>query len=91
MLRINTSRNGTTWRLELHGAVTGEWIALLEMHWERIVQEAPSAVITVDLSNVVFIDDTGAQLFRRMSGKGVRFDGHGTMNQYVIGKLSGGL
>ena len=36
MLRIITSKRGTAYRLELHGTIAGEWIAVLERHWRDI-------------------------------------------------------
>ena len=89
MLRIITEQRGNTYRLELHGNVADEWIAVLERHWSAILDNAPSAVVTVGLSNVGFIDPDGERLLRRMAECGVEFRGSGCMNRYVIEKISG--
>jgi hypothetical protein len=91
MLRIITEQRGPLFRLELHGTVAGEWIDVLERHWREILDAAPSARLTVGLSNVAFIDTAGEELLRRMAEHGVEFDGAGLMNRYVIEKISGGL
>jgi hypothetical protein len=91
MLRIITDIRGDTSRLELHGSITGDWIAVLERHWREILEAAPSAVVIVGLSNVVFIDADGEQLLRCMAQRGVALEGEGCMNRYVIDKLSGGV
>ena len=91
MLRIITKQQGTAYRLELHGAIAGEWIAVLERHWRDIVNTVPSANIAVGLSNVGFIDRDGEELLRRMAERGVNLDGAGLMNRYVINKISGGV
>lgn len=91
MLRIITDHHNGTHRLELHGSITGEWIGVLERHWREILEAAPSAVVIVELSNVVFIDAAGEQLLRRMAQRGVELEGDGCMNRYVIDKLSGGM
>ena len=91
MLRIITTQRGTTYRLELHGSIAGEWIAVLEQHWREILHTVPSALVTVDLSNVVFIGRDGEELLRRMAESGVKLDGSGCMNRYVIAKISGGV
>jgi hypothetical protein len=91
MLRIITEQNGDGYRLELHGHVTGDWVAVLERQWREIREAAPSALVRVGLSNVVFIDADGEQLLRRMAQSGVKFDGAGVMNRYVIEKVSGGV
>jgi len=91
MLRIITEQNGDGYRLELHGRITGDGLAVLERHWREIREAAPSALVRVGLSNVVFIDADGEQLLRRMAQSGVKFDGAGVMNRYVIEKVSGGV
>jgi hypothetical protein len=91
MLRIMTTQQAATYRLELHGTIAGEWIAVLEHHWRDILNAVPSATIAVGLSNVVFIDREGEELLRQMAERGVKLDGAGLMNRYVIGKISGGM
>ena len=91
MLRIITEQKDGAYRLELHGSITGEWIAVLERHWQEIRDAAPSALVGVGVSHVVFIDADGEQLLRRMAQSGVEFDGAGVMNRYVIEKVSGGV
>jgi hypothetical protein len=91
MLRIVTKQHGTTYRLELHGTIAGEWIAVIEHHWRDILNAVPSATIAISLSNVVFIDRDGEELLRRMAERGVKLDGAGLMNRYVIEKISGGV
>jgi len=49
MLRIITEQRGNAYRLELHGTVAGEGISVLERHWLSILDEAPSAIVTVAL------------------------------------------
>jgi len=90
MLRIITKKRGTTYRLELHGTIAGVWIAMLEHYWRDILSAVPSATIVIGLSNVVFIDRDGEELLRRMAERGVKLDGAGLMNRYVIKKISGG-
>jgi len=59
MLRVITDRQGDNYRLNLHGVLGGEWVAVLEQHWRSIVRELPSAKVTLVLSNVDFIDRDG--------------------------------
>ena len=91
MLRIITEQRNGVYRLELHGSVAGDWIAVLERQWRELRETAPSALVKVGVSNVVFIDADGEQLLRRMAQSGVEFDGTGVMNRYVIEKVSGGV
>ena len=89
MLRIITEQRGNIFRFELHGSVADEGILVLEGHWCGIVEKVPSAIVTVDLSNVVFIDTHGQQLLRRMAQCGVEFNASGCMNRYVIERITG--
>jgi len=91
MLRIITEQRGETFHLALHGTVADEGIAVLDEHWRGIVAKMPSAIVDVDLSNVVFIDTHGERLLRRMARCGVEFDASGCMNRYVIERIAGGL
>jgi len=91
MLRIITEQSSDGYRLELHGSINGDWIAVLECQWSEIRAAERSARIRVDLSNVEFIDVDGEQLLRRMVQAGTHIDGAGVMNRYVIEKVSGGV
>ena len=91
MLRIITEQSGDVYRVELHGSLTKESVAVLERHWRDIRDAAPSALVRVGVSHVVFIDADGEQLLRRLAQRGVDFDGAGVMNRYAIEKVSGGV
>jgi hypothetical protein len=91
MLRIITEQRGNTFLLDLHGTLGDEGVAILEQHWRGIVEQVPSAVVRVGLSNVVFIDTHGECLLRRMAQCGVEFNATGCMNRYVIERIEGGL
>jgi hypothetical protein len=92
MLRIITEQSGGgTYRFELHGSLTGDGVGVLEKHWHELLHGAPTARVTVGLSNVMFVDADGERLLRWMGQRGVEFDGDGCMNRYVIDKISGGV
>jgi len=87
MLRVMTERQGHSYRLDLHGTLGGEWVGVLEQHWRSIVDDVPSAKVTLVLSNVDFIDSDGRQLLQRMVDDDVEFLAVGCMNRYVIDRL----
>jgi ABC-type transporter Mla MlaB component len=91
MLRIITEQRGNTFRLELHGTVADEGIAVLERYWRSLEEQVPSAIVNIDLANVVFIDMHGQTLLRRMAQCGVEFNASGCLNRYVIERIAGGL
>ena len=87
MLRVITERQGNRYRLDLHGTVGGEWVKVVEQHWRAIVDDVPTAKVTVVLSNVDFIDSDGEQLLQQMADDDVAFVVAGCMNRYVIDSL----
>ena len=91
MLRVITERRRDSYRLDLHGTLGGEWVAMLEQHWRSIMDDVPSAKLTLVLSNVDFIDPDGEQLLQRMADNDVEFVVAGCMNRYVIDSLKPGV
>jgi hypothetical protein len=91
MLRVITERLGDSFRLDLHGKLGGEWVAVLERHWRSIIDDVPSARVTLVLSNVDFIDPDGEELLRRMVDGDVEFVAAGCMNRFVIDRLRPGV
>jgi hypothetical protein len=90
MLRVITERQGDGYRLDLHGTLGGPWVSVLEQHWRSIRRDAPSAKLTLVLSNVDFIDPDGERLLQRMADDDVGFVVAGCMNRYVIDRLKPG-
>jgi len=91
MLRVITDRRGDRYRLDLHGTLGGEWVSVLEQHWRSILDDVPSAELTLVLSNVAFIDADGERLLQRMAEEDVEFVVAGCMNRYVIDRLKSGV
>lgn len=91
MLRVITDHQGDSYRLELHGTLGGEWVAVLERHWRSIMDAVPSATMTLVLSNVDFIESGGEELLQRMADNDVDFVVVGCMNRYVIDSLKPGV
>jgi hypothetical protein len=87
MLRVITERLGDRYTLGLHGTLGGQWVAALEQHWRSILDDVPSAMVTLVLSNVDFIDADGEKLLQQMADHHVEFVVAGCMNRYVIDSL----
>jgi hypothetical protein len=91
MLRVISERQGDRYRLDLHGTLGSEWVAVLEQHWRSIMDDVPFARVTLVLSTVDFIDSDGERLLQRMADDGVEFAVAGCMNRYVIDNLKPGV
>ena len=89
MLRIDITQLGEVTRMDLQGTLGGDWVPLVEQHWQSIVDsQRPAPKVTVVLSDVDFIDIAGARLLRRMADGGAEFVVTGCMNRYVIETLT---
>jgi hypothetical protein len=84
MLRVMTERQGGQFRLDLHGTLGDEGVAVLEQHWRSIMDDVPTATVTLVLSSVDFIDSNGERLLQRMADSDVEFVVSGCMNRYLV-------
>jgi ABC-type transporter Mla MlaB component len=66
------SDGGERW--VLCGRITGSWADELCSVWRRIREHTPSAHVVVDLQEITFIDEAGAQLLAEMQSSGADFD-----------------
>ena len=86
MLRITFQEDPVGTTVKLEGKLSGPWVEELERSWvERPLQ--PSRQITVDLSDVTYIDPEGKRLLARMMGKGVYLQGTQLMTRYIIDEI----
>ncbi|HVA00629.1 MAG TPA: hypothetical protein VMV34_03140 [Terriglobia bacterium] len=87
MLRITFQEDpeGTTVKLE--GKLSGPWVDELERSWTERSSEA-SKQVTVNLSDVTYIDPEGKRLLARMMGKGVYLQGTQLMTRYIIDEIA---
>lgn len=86
MLRITFQEDPVGTTVKLEGKLSGPWVEELERSWiEHPLQ--PSRQITVDLSDVTYIDPEGKRLLARMMGKGVYLQGTQLMTRYIIDEI----
>ena len=66
--RVASSNQEIT--LQLDGRVTGQWVELLRVSAESVLEEG--MWLTIDLENICFIDCEGLALIKNLMGRGVR-------------------
>jgi anti-anti-sigma regulatory factor len=71
MLMITEQRNSEGLRFRLAGALAGDWAIELNRCWREVADSATRPRVTVDLSEVTFVDDAGKDLLRSMAREGV--------------------
>jgi anti-anti-sigma regulatory factor len=88
MLKITRSNTVTEERWILCGQLTGPWVAQLVSDWERIQTASGNRKCVVDLREVTFIDERGAELLREMRNRGAEFIASGVDTKHVVENLN---
>ena len=76
MLRITATET----KLILHGQLAGPWVAEFKAAWNPTLQ-------MVDLTDVTFVDEAGAQVLCAMHETGVRFVARGVDTKHLLDGL----
>ena len=87
MLRITHSRTETEQRWTLCGRLTHPWVAELRASWEQTRQSEANARMVVDLSDVIFIDESGEKLLSEMGAAGAEFVAAGVETVHLLKTL----
>jgi len=86
MLRITFQEDPEGITVKLEGKLSGPWVEELERSWAEHPAR-PSGQVTVDLSDVTYIDPKGKRLLARMMGKGIYLQGTQLMTRYIIDEI----
>lgn len=87
MLKVSYSdTDGERWTL--CGRLAGQWVNELCSLWRRIREQTPHARAVVDLTDVIFIDESGARLLADMETSGAEFIAAGVENKHLIAGLN---
>jgi hypothetical protein len=89
MLRITHARTKTEQRWTLCGRLTRPWVAELRASWEQGRQGEVHPRAVVDLSDVIFIDESGEKLLSEMRSDGAEFIAAGVETKHLLRNLEG--
>lgn len=70
MLRIARTTNDRNTRLTLEGKLVGPWVEECRSAWNEA--QAAGGEVSLDLSDVTFVDQGGLRLLRQLVAAGVR-------------------
>jgi anti-anti-sigma regulatory factor len=84
MLKISRTEDTTGVALDIEGRLAGPWVAELEQCWHREEMRATGKPLSVRLSAVTFIDDSGKQLLAQMADHGANIQGNGCMIRAIV-------
>lgn len=88
MLRITTASTATEQRWTLCGQLTGPWVAELRSSWEQTRRASENCRYLVDLTDVIFIDESAERLLQQMRNEGAEFMARGVDTRDVLENLS---
>lgn len=91
MLKITIDEKDQLTSIRLEGKLAGPWVGELERVWSASRRKPEggdfSMDISVDISEVTFIDPEGRQLLARMYGDGVKLRVSGCMNRSIVEQI----
>ena len=87
MFRIHIKRGSESTALTVEGKLIGLWVTELEKCWRAAASAESEGPISVDLTSVYFIDESGKQLLTRMHEQGTTFLAAGLMAKFLIEEI----
>lgn len=87
-MKITNSGTVTELRWILCGHLAGPWVAELQSNWDEVRDESDGRKCLVDLTDVTFIDERGAQLLLRMRNEGALFTARGVDTRDLLENLN---
>ena len=88
MIRITAQYESSATRLFLEGKLSGACVDELDKCWQEKCCGGDS--LTVDLTNISFVDDHGKQLLARMHQSGIKLFSTSLMTKCVIDEIQNG-
>jgi ABC-type transporter Mla MlaB component len=83
MLRISEANGSGPAMLRLEGRLADRWVD----EFARVVSAAEPGLVSIDLSDVSFVDARGVELLQQLGRRGVGLVGG---SPFVVGLVSGG-
>ena len=84
MLKITVESSATEIRFRLEGKVAGPWVRELERTWRESAAICGIDHITVDMSEVTFVDTDGRELLAQLCRGGATLKASGCMMKCLV-------
>jgi anti-anti-sigma regulatory factor len=88
---ITEQRDDDKVAFTLTGALAGDWAAEFSQCWQSAVSSPRASQVTVDLTEVTFIDERGKQLLGSMMMQGARLIARDIFMQSVVEEIAKSL
>ena len=89
MLRITVDGHARVLTLRLEGRLEGPWVPEVERCWRTMLDAVNEPTITVDLTDVTYIDVAGRAQLAEMHERGARFIAEDCMTKAVVAEIVG--
>lgn len=86
MLRITLTKNPNATTLRVEGRLTGPWVDELERTW-RDAADPNNGRVSVDLTDVTFVDEEGKHLLELMYEQGVKLKASGCATRRMVEEI----
>lgn len=89
MLKITVEETESSSTFKVEGKLAGPWVEEFERSWRAA---GPARHISVDITEVTYVDPEGQRLLARMHGEGAKLIARGCMNRSIVERIekSGG-
>ena len=88
MLMITEQRNTDAMVFRLAGSLAGDWTMELERCWRDAARSDESLRILVDLTEVIFVDETGKNLLALMAEAGAEFIAGDVLMRSIVEEIA---
>jgi ABC-type transporter Mla MlaB component len=86
MLRISFRNEPEGTAVKLEGKLSGPWVDELDRCWKENTGHC-HGLVSLDLSDVTYIDAEGKKLLARMLDQGIYLEGTNLMTQYIVDEI----
>ena len=85
-ITIHTETHSTT--LQLEGRLAGPWVEELERSWTSIAKERDKHPLRIDLSSVIYVDQKGKNLLKRLHREGAGLVASGCLTSCIVEEIT---
>ncbi len=87
MLRITIDKNARAITLRVEGRLTGPWVDELGRTWHAVTSGPTDGRVSVDLTDVTFVDEEGKKLLETMYGEGAKLKASGCVTRRLVEEI----
>jgi len=88
MLKITVQNGSRPTTIKLEGKLSGPWVSELARAWDGLTAGGPDKVVTVDLSEVTFIDSAGKELLSSLVDHGAQLRAAHLLTKYIVEQIT---